>query len=52
MFVNPGKCAGRKITCFQHDKDKAICGTNEALHMWDMKSGKHICDLLTGLSVW
>ncbi|CAJ0643946.1 7273_t:CDS:2 [Entrophospora sp. SA101] len=35
-----------------HNVDKLICGTNEALHIWDMKSGKRVCDLLTGLSVW
>ncbi|CAH1769924.1 1015_t:CDS:2, partial [Entrophospora sp. SA101] len=46
-----GRCAGCKISCFQHNVDKLICGTNEALHIWDMKSGKRVCDLLTGLSV-
>ncbi|KAF9362964.1 SCF ubiquitin ligase complex subunit cdc4 [Mortierella sp. NVP85] len=41
------------ITCFQHDGDKVISGSDGNLKMWDFKTGKFIRNLLTGLgSVW
>ncbi|CAG8442682.1 6535_t:CDS:2 [Ambispora leptoticha] len=41
------------ITCFQHDDQKVISGSDGTLKMWDVKTGKPIRDLLTGLSgVW
>ncbi|CAJ0643639.1 11236_t:CDS:2 [Entrophospora sp. SA101] len=41
------------ITCFQHDGDKVISGSDGTLRMWKVKTGKHTRDLLTGLSgVW
>ncbi|CAG8463821.1 9226_t:CDS:2 [Paraglomus brasilianum] len=38
------------ITCFQHDEHKVISGSDGTLKMWDMKTGKFVRDLLTGLS--
>ncbi|CAG8563730.1 15027_t:CDS:2 [Funneliformis mosseae] len=41
------------ITCFQHDESKVISGSDGTLRMWDVKTGRHVRDLLTGLSgVW
>lgn len=41
------------ITCFQHDGDKVISGSDGTLKLWDLKTGKFVRDLLTGLtSVW
>lgn len=41
------------ITCFQHDGDKVISGSDGTLKLWDIKTGKFCRDLLTGLSyVW
>jgi len=41
------------ITCFQHDGNKVISGSDGNLKMWDFKTGKFIRNLLTGLaSVW
>ncbi|KAF9438239.1 SCF ubiquitin ligase complex subunit cdc4 [Entomortierella beljakovae] len=41
------------ITCFQHDGNKVISGSDGNLKMWDFKTGKLIRNLLTGLgSVW
>lgn len=41
------------ITCFQHDEQKVISGSDGTLKMWDIKTGRFIRDLLTGLSgVW
>ncbi|CAG8472708.1 1665_t:CDS:10 [Paraglomus occultum] len=41
------------ITCFQHDEHKVISGSDGTLKMWDVKTGKFVRDLLTGLSgVW
>ncbi|KAI9308664.1 WD40-repeat-containing domain protein [Cunninghamella echinulata] len=41
------------ITCFQHDNDKVISGSEGGLKMWDIKTGKHITDLITGVDgVW
>ncbi|CAJ0751787.1 21174_t:CDS:2, partial [Entrophospora sp. SA101] len=31
---------------------KVICGTNEALHMWDMKSGKLIAVQRNNSEIW
>ncbi|ORX57385.1 WD40 repeat-like protein [Hesseltinella vesiculosa] len=41
------------ITCFQHDNDKVISGSEGALKMWDIKTGRHITDLITNVDhVW
>ncbi|CAB4479893.1 unnamed protein product [Rhizophagus irregularis] len=41
------------ITCFQHDESKVISGSDGTLRMWDVKTGRHVRDLLNGLSgVW
>ncbi|KAF9025616.1 SCF ubiquitin ligase complex subunit cdc4 [Haplosporangium bisporale] len=41
------------ITCFQHDGNKVISGSDGNLKMWDFKTGKFVRNLLTGLgSVW
>ena len=41
------------ITCFQHDGQKVISGSDRTLKMWDVTSGKFVKDLLTDLSgVW
>ncbi|KAG9290880.1 hypothetical protein G9A89_011030 [Geosiphon pyriformis] len=41
------------ITCFQHDDHKVISGSDGVLKMWDVRTGRSIRDLLTGLSgVW
>lgn len=41
------------ITCFQHDGQKVISGSDRTLKMWDVKDGKFVRDLLTDLSgVW
>ncbi|KAI1295701.1 SCF ubiquitin ligase complex subunit cdc4 [Mortierella claussenii] len=41
------------ITCFQHDGNKVISGSDGNLKMWDFKTGKFTRNLLTGLgSVW
>ncbi|KAF2749766.1 WD40 repeat-like protein, partial [Sporormia fimetaria CBS 119925] len=41
------------ITCFQHDSQKVISGSDRTLKMWNVKTGKFVKDLLTDLSgVW
>lgn len=41
------------ITCFQHDGQKVISGSDQTLKMWDVQTGDHVRDLLTDLSgVW
>lgn len=41
------------ITCFQHDGQKVISGSDRTLKMWDVSNGKFVKDLLTDLSgVW
>jgi F-box and WD-40 domain protein CDC4 len=41
------------ITCFQHDGQKVISGSDRTLKMWNVKSGECVKDLLTDLSgVW
>ncbi|MCJ1432932.1 SCF ubiquitin ligase complex subunit cdc4 [Xylographa pallens] len=41
------------ITCFQHDGQKVISGSDRTLKMWDVKTGDFVRDLLTDLSgVW
>ncbi|KAL3419666.1 WD repeat containing protein pop1 [Phlyctema vagabunda] len=41
------------ITCFQHDGQKVISGSDRTLKMWNVKTGECIKDLLTDLSgVW
>ncbi|ORX79001.1 WD40 repeat-like protein [Basidiobolus meristosporus CBS 931.73] len=41
------------ITCFQHDDQKVISGSETTLKMWDVRTGKFIRDLLVGLQhVW
>jgi len=41
------------ITCFQHDGQKVISGSDGMLKMWDIETGECVKDLLTGLTgVW
>ena len=41
------------ITCFQHDGQKVISGSDRTLKMWDVTTGAFVKDLLTDLSgVW
>ncbi|KAL8907425.1 MAG: hypothetical protein Q9171_005867 [Xanthocarpia ochracea] len=41
------------ITCFQHDGQKVISGSDRTLKMWNAANGKFVKDLLTDLSgVW
>ena len=41
------------ITCFQHDGQKVISGSDRTLKMWDVSTGQFVKDLLTDLSgVW
>jgi len=41
------------ITCFQHDGQKVISGSDRTLKMWNVKNGDFVKDLLTDLSgVW
>ncbi|XMA15707.1 hypothetical protein WAI453_008498 [Rhynchosporium graminicola] len=41
------------ITCFQHDGQKVISGSDRTLKLWNIKSGEVVKDLLTDLSgVW
>ncbi|CCG81807.1 putative Cell division control protein Cdc4 [Taphrina deformans PYCC 5710] len=41
------------ITCFQHDGDKVISGSDGTLKLWDLKTGMCSRDLLVGLTyVW
>ncbi|KAG8531013.1 uncharacterized protein KY384_004370 [Bacidia gigantensis] len=41
------------ITCFQHDGQKVISGSDRTLKMWNVASGGFVKDLLTDLSgVW
>ncbi|KAL5118521.1 SCF ubiquitin ligase complex subunit cdc4 [Pleosporales sp. CAS-2024a] len=54
-----GQCKSRlcahtgAITCFQHDGQKVISGSDRTLKMWNIKTGEFVKDLLTDLSgVW
>ncbi|KAI7904020.1 WD40-repeat-containing domain protein [Cokeromyces recurvatus] len=41
------------ITCFQHDNDKIISGSEGGLKMWDIKTGRFIRDLITDVDgIW
>ena len=41
------------ITCFQHDGQKVVSGSDRALKMWDISKGVMVRDLLVDLSqVW
>ena len=41
------------ITCFQHDGEKVISGSDRTLKMWNVKTGEFARDLLVDLSgVW
>ncbi|KAI9495486.1 WD40-repeat-containing domain protein [Zychaea mexicana] len=41
------------ITCFHHDETKVISGSEGGLKMWDIKTGRHVRDLITGVNgVW
>ena len=41
------------ITCFQHDGQKVISGSDRTLKMWSVSDGEYVKDLLTDLSgVW
>lgn len=44
---------GGAITCFQHDGQKVIGGSDRTLKMWDTNTGEHLRELLSDLSgVW
>lgn len=54
-----GQCKSRlcahtgAITCFQHDGQKVISGSDRTLKMWNVNTGEFVKDLLTDLSgVW
>ena len=54
-----GQCRGvlsehtGAITCFQHDGQKVISGSDRAVKLWDVRSGQFVRDLLTDLNqVW
>lgn len=38
------------ITCFQHDEQKVISGSDRALKLWNVQTGEIVKDLLTDLS--
>lgn len=41
------------ITCFQHDENKVLSGSDGTLKMWDTRDGTFTRDLLTGITgVW
>ena len=41
------------ITCFQHDAQKVVSGSDGTLKMWDIRTGKFVRDLLTNVNgVW
>jgi F-box and WD-40 domain protein CDC4 len=41
------------ITCFQHDENKVVSGSERTLKLWNIKNGRLIKDLLTDLSgIW
>lgn len=41
------------ITCFKHDDEKVISGSEGGLKMWDIKTGRHLYDLVTDVKgVW
>ncbi|MCJ1443683.1 MAG: SCF ubiquitin ligase complex subunit cdc4 [Stictis urceolatum] len=41
------------ITCFQHDGEKVVSGSDRNLKMWNIQTGEFVRDLLTDLSgVW
>lgn len=41
------------ITCFQHDENTVISGSEGGIKMWDIKTGRLIRDLITGVDgVW
>lgn len=44
---------GGAITCFQHDSQKVIGGSDRTLKMWDINTGEHLRELLSDLTgVW
>ncbi|GAN06760.1 conserved hypothetical protein [Mucor ambiguus] len=44
---------GNSITCFQHDNDKVISGSEGGLKMWDIQTGRFVRDLITDVDgVW
>jgi F-box and WD-40 domain protein CDC4 len=41
------------ITCFQHDDEKVVSGSDRTVKMWDVRTGEFVRDLLSDLScVW
>lgn len=41
------------ITCFQHDETKVVSGSDGSLKLWDIRTGRFVADLITGInSVW
>ncbi|KAI8057541.1 WD40-repeat-containing domain protein [Gilbertella persicaria] len=41
------------ITCFKHDEEKVISGSEGGLKMWDIKTGRYLYDLVTDVKgVW
>lgn len=41
------------ITCFQHDENKVVSGSDPILKLWNIRNGKLVRDLLTNLTrIW
>ncbi|KAI8887290.1 WD40 repeat-like protein [Backusella circina FSU 941] len=41
------------ITCFKHDDEKVISGSEGGLKMWDIKTGRHLYNLINNVKgVW
>lgn len=44
---------GGAITCFQHDEQKVVSGSDGMLKLWDIRKGAFVRDLVIGISsVW
>lgn len=41
------------ITCFQHDRFRVVSGSERHVKLWDIRTGRFVRDLLTGLDhIW
>ncbi|ODQ66037.1 WD40 repeat-like protein, partial [Nadsonia fulvescens var. elongata DSM 6958] len=36
------------VACFQHDDHKLVSGSESTIKLWDIKTGKHVKDLVSG----
>ncbi|KAK9472641.1 WD40-repeat-containing domain protein [Dipodascopsis tothii] len=53
MFMHKLEGHTGAITCFQHDEYKVISGSDRALKLWNIKTGKVVKDILSDLNrVW